>query len=330
MVLTLLAGIVLAGAGSAARAQTSRAVRPSTEAWYQTSPTGSGDVCLAPTDCAQGPPARVYREDTLHVAASAGQETARVFLALDLDALPANATVTGGTLTVPVLRDAAAGSLAPESASLVACGVPTSIGRSRGGPPSEQPPFDCALASGGRYLAQAEPPAFEFDLAPLAAVLRDGGLVVKASSVAAAERQTFHVVVPAQEHAAAAAIGAVVRYDVPAWGARPAPPPVLPAPGGGLGTLPFATVPPLPAPAAAGTSFAAPRFERPPPAPVVRTAPISASGGYAYPGVWMVPLVLAILGALLAQSLGGPVVLPDDAASPPGPRRPPGLRDGRA
>src|SRR3954454_2588264 len=70
------------------------------EAWYAASPI---DTCSSPLGCAAAQvPTSPYPADTLHVGVAGGQETARPYVLPDLLSLPVGATVTGGTMTLPV------------------------------------------------------------------------------------------------------------------------------------------------------------------------------------------------------------------------------------
>jgi hypothetical protein len=302
---SLLAGPLLTGRGVLAAApRDSVTVKPSTEAWYQQVPP-----CVALVDCSALPGATAYPEDTLHVEISAGQERARMYLAFSLSEIPAGAELLGGTLTLPIDADPAHGSFSAEQADMVACLVEAEFEPVRGSP-SRPPQTACKASSPAVFQAAAG--GFTVDLQPLAD--RWGGaraaLALLPSDAAAQESSTWHVTFPATtEGEAAKSIAATLEYrapeekapvegalgggggvtdPLPATGG--APPPTIPvsSDGGGATTSPVAETPAPPAqpsaqPAASGT-----------PSP-----PGLASGGFAYPQVWALPLVmLAGFGAL--------------------------------
>ena len=114
LVLAVLAASAAAGAAPAKRSHKSTRATVVKRAWFSAPP-----LCTA-LDCSSLPPLNPYPQDTLHVALSGGQETARTYLALEVD-LPPHTQPTGGTLTLPVDADPADGSLRPEEARFVAC-----------------------------------------------------------------------------------------------------------------------------------------------------------------------------------------------------------------
>ena len=83
----------------------------STEAWYLEPPP-----CVSLIDCSPASAASPYPKDTLHVSDTAGQETARTYLAF-----PVGKGLFGGTLTLPIDDAASDGSMTPDQATLQAC-----------------------------------------------------------------------------------------------------------------------------------------------------------------------------------------------------------------
>src|SRR5438132_6440425 len=132
--------IVLAAAFSwqaslAAAAGSHVTVFMSTEAWYDETPP-----CVSLIDCSAVPPTTPYPEESLHVSITAGQETARTYLAFDLPS-----GVEFGTLTLPLDTDPADGSAAPDTANLTACLVTKTFKPVRGSLESP-PPANCHVS----------------------------------------------------------------------------------------------------------------------------------------------------------------------------------------
>lgn len=107
-------------------------VAPSKEAWYAETPP-----CVAFFDCSALPPSSPYPEDTLHVALTGGQETARTYLSFEL-LLPLGAKLQEGVLTLPVDPDPSHGSVSPETADFLACLTTPKFKAARGS--LEKPP----------------------------------------------------------------------------------------------------------------------------------------------------------------------------------------------
>ena len=323
-------------------AATARNVKAAQESWYQVSPADLGEedpTCTLPTGCAPQPsaPVQPYPEDTLQVGIAAGRDTARTFLKLDLKALPPGAFITGGTLTLPVLADEESGSRQPDTADLSACPVAGAVEKARGGAAEEQPEFSCETAAKATYRT-AKQPIVTVDLKPLAATLTSGGIAIVPSQAARESGATWQVAFPAREHEVEPEISAAVGYDEPAdLGSVPPPPAEEPPPlDAGDDSLPadqgFGTPQDLDAPDsftgsapdlgsqdAGEAPVAAPGAEDPvvagAPAPAPVAVPLALTAGYAYPAVWLAPLVLAAVAGLLARSLAGEIVLPETDTS---------------
>src|SRR5439155_14439957 len=116
----------------------------STEAWYDETPP-----CVSLIDCSAAPAATPYPEDTLHVSVTAGQETARTYVAFYLPA----SNLTGGTLTLPLDTSSSDGSVAPDTADLTACVVTHSFKPVRGSLETP-PPANCHVSSAAVYDAK--------------------------------------------------------------------------------------------------------------------------------------------------------------------------------
>lgn len=323
-------------------AATARNVPTQKEAWYQASPADPGEedpTCALPTGCLPQPgaPVNPYPEGTLQVGVAGGRDTARTFVALDLSDLPTGALISGGTLTLPVMANSESGSLRPEAARVMACPVAAPIEESHGGQPDDQPDFSCDTAAEGTFNKGGKP-SITVDLSPIAALMTTGGIAIVPAAEARESGDTWRVAFPTRDNdSVEEAITATLNYEEPATldAGLPAAPPPPPAAnntggagsvstGGGFEPAPAAEVAPPAfdemAPAAAPPN---PGPEQPiaAPEPVAAAVPAVAFG-YAYPALWLAPLVLAGVAGALARSLTGEIVLPDPGEEGVGPAQP--------
>ena len=265
-------------------------------------------------------PPSPYAAGTLHVGYSGAAEDSRTYLELNLSAIPFGAELSGGTLTLPVATDPQAGTLLPETAALQACLVATSVPDAIDGGINGAQPADCETSSPGVFVpAEGErPAAFTVDLAPFADAWAIGTAAL--------------AVVPATEQAEGASWHvAFSRRDREAEGAEPITAELLLADGGDsdapLGTGSGVSLPPPVEPSSggfdpgslaldAGVSFAAPPVAAevtspvtaPGQAPQAAPLPISSVATmldepYAYPGVFVLPLVMAAAAGWLGRAL---------------------------
>ncbi len=300
-----------------ASAATTGTVAPTVESWFQPNPSCSGPAgCLGPgalpVAAPVEPPTNPFPAETLHVAVSAGQETARTYLGLPSSAL---AGATSAQLQVPLDVAPGSGGMAPESAKVQVCLTRSPLAPVRGSF-AEPPAADCAARATAAYVATPLP-HLEADLAPLVGGLAAAtGLVLLPDATALAPSDAWRVVFStrARDDAAktppptllvvTADAPAPVPVDVPQAPAAPAlevvDAPVfqessVPAPEPELGG-PVAAVDlpaPDPAPQAAGEAV-----------PVEQVAfPQTVRVGYAYPIVWLLPLVLLLVVPLVARVL---------------------------
>lgn len=166
------------------------------KAWYQSAPP-----CAA-LDCSAIPPINPYPEGTLHVAVSAGQETARTYLALVFE-LPEETEPIGGTLELPVDADATHGSLSPEAARIVACSSTDEFKDERGAV-ATPPKIDCDVRRSAVY--EEKKARFTIDLGRFAEnwVAEPSGewnaaLALVPSPSAQADGETWRAVFPAAD-----------------------------------------------------------------------------------------------------------------------------------
>ncbi len=310
-------------------------VTPSTEAWYNEPPP-----CVGFIDCSALPPSSPYPEDTLHVALSGGEETARTYLEFPLS-LPLGAVLDEGILTLPVDTEPANGSVTPEQADFVACLSSTKFEATRGS--FEKPPdIKCEVRKSGIYSEKRA--VFEVDLSRFIEEWDTSkvALALVPSPKALEGTGTWHVVFPAmgpetddppEPGAEKDPITATFRYTVDedaedAIGTEfdfttegAAPPPStggassdfgsssLPgfdqsAPIGGTGSTADTGVP---GPVAAADA-SAPQAAQ----PVAAFLEGFAGRGFAYPVIWALPLLLLVGLGAIGRSLTKDLYLADD------------------
>lgn len=307
-----LAGLSALAFAPLARADATTSVTPQTEGWYRSNPS-----CHAPSTClttagapAQPPAGSPYPARSLHVGFSAGQETARSYLALVLPA-PTGALRTGW-LTVPLDTNRVDGSQSPDAATLQVCltaAVITAVDGSLATPPAP----DCSASATVVYVPTPTP-HLQADLAPLLSRLATApGLVLLPDPVKAAQTDAWQVVFSAHDRTdparTAPATVTLTAADLP--GDRQPAAPVrtagAPARTGALTgfrrptaawglPLGWAATPEV----TAAAPEPAPAVALPPSEPTTSVQPVPAAGrtittGYAYPGVWLLPLGLLVL-----------------------------------
>ncbi|MDQ1712085.1 MAG: hypothetical protein QOE45_1535 [Frankiaceae bacterium] len=312
----LLLGVAMTGAvflGPIAAAMHADAagsvvVGTSAESWYRTAPT-----CTLPVGCVAGDPGTPspYAGGTLHVAASLGTEQARTYLTLDLSMLPAGATATGGQLRLPVATGPQDGTLAADTATMRACPAPQPAVPADGTYATPPAP-DCAAASVPAVYVPATgstAAAFTVDLAPLVAAWRTApsqGSLALLPSEGTAPAGTWHVAFSQRNRSGTgvAQIVAAIAYEERATEV-PTPPPPTVAPPVATGFVPgpplagnpgtTAPVPTQPAPTAAPVAVA--------PQGAGAAAAVAVPVGFRYPGVFLLPLVLAGAATWVGRSL---------------------------
>ena len=166
---------------------------PSKEAWHNETP-----ACVSFIDCSALPPANPYPEDTLHVSSSAGQETARTYLAFS-PPLPFGAVLQEANLILPIDADPAHGSASPETASMIACLTDPTFKPVKGS--VEKPPeVDCEVRKSALYSAPRG--VFEVDLSRFVEIWDPDdrmALALLPAESATTNNETWHVVFPASE-----------------------------------------------------------------------------------------------------------------------------------
>ena len=299
------------GSPAAAASATTQTVFMSTEAWYDETPP-----CVSLIDCSAVPAATPYPEDSLHVSITAGQETARTYVAFDLPS-----GVEFGTLTLPLDTDPADGSAAPDTADLTACLVTKTFKPVRGSLETP-PPANCHVFSPATY--DAKHAAFTVDLTPFVShwTIGTAALALVPSTKATQGNATWHTVFYATTKSSKTAppITASVTFSGSAQNqggqgtGTTAPPPASTSGsssggsgsftgsgggtftgGSGLGTFPSTST---------STTTTVTQST---PQPASALAPVSVAGfagpGFAYPLVWALPLIFFVGFAAVGRAL---------------------------
>lgn len=305
--LLLGAGGVLLAFVPIAAAATTTTLLPTAEGWYQPNPSCAAG-CVTTGSLPAQPPTSPYPARTMQVGYSAGQETARSYLAFSLSGL--TGVLSAALFSVPLDTAQADGSLNPETAKLQVClasGAITSVDGSFDTPPAT----DCTSHAKVTYLATPTP-HLQADLAPLVPGLPSASGLALLPDATAGQTDSWRVVFSAHDRTDPAktppATMTVTVADAPAV-TTVAPPAVsLPNPTspGLSGVTPvtgtgFAAAPPVLPPATA---------QQPLTAPVIAPALTPATNtqrtitvGYAYPVVWLLPLGFLVLFPLAARAL---------------------------
>lgn len=262
------------------------------EAWYAPVPV---DLCTTPLGC---PPAEApsspYPPDTLHVGVAGGQESARTYLLPDLAGLPYGATVTGGTMTLPVAAATGDGTQSPEAAHMVACLSTAPVTDGAEGSTAAPPKVDCHTSSPLSY--DADKGVFTLELTPLLAATA-GVLPFGIALVPDPDKTTvtdaWHVTFNGRARPKTDHISSLLTFQRPV--AQPVPtgdpgsgsvvdqpppvqPPAQPVPGIGL-----------PNPAEGPVDDSPPQVAPPAAAPA---QPVAFSREFQYPMTFLLPLVL--------------------------------------
>lgn len=283
--------VALAFAPSLPARADSASAKPEAEAWYAQAPT-----CSTPLGCLPLPPLSNYPAGTMHIGVRAGFEESRTYMRLDLSGVPSDAALRGGTLTIP-LAESDAGTLSPEAATVDACFAFAGFEPAEGSTQTV-PAVDCFTSARATY--NPGPPAtLTVDLAPFAARWaagepNDGIALLPAPG--AAPGTTWHVAFTSGSSAAnleydPAPAGAPALEDTP-----PLEDTVFPALPVDAFTPPVASAAPIVAQA-----------EQP---QRVQPAFSITTGGFEYPMVFALPLLLLALGGYLGWALTRPVSVP--------------------
>jgi hypothetical protein len=283
-------------------------VVPTKEGWYQPNPTcAQPSGCLTTGSLPAAPPVEVptspYPAGTMHVGWASSAETARAYLAFPLDTL--TGTLTGAELDVPLDTAPADGDQQSSTAKIQACLVTGDITEADGSiaPP---PAITCGTHAEVKYVATPTP-HLHADLAPLLLGLPStSGIVLLPDATKSADTEAWRVVFSAHDRADAAktppATLTLTLADERVVSTPEAPAVDLPGVSTDTG---FAAAPNTgfaPAPAVDPPTLIAPVAPPVAAAPTVPTAQ-TVRFGYAYPGVWLLPLAFLVLVPLATKAL---------------------------
>lgn len=270
----------------------SKTVADSAEAWYASSPI---DLCSTPLGCPpQQAPTSPYPANTLHVGVAGGQETARTYVLPNLLSLPVGAIPTSGVMTLPVDSAGSDGTVAADSATMLACLAAAPFADGTAGASSAPPKVDCKTSAKAKY--DAKKVAFTVDLTPLFKAWSAGkpqlgiALVPDASKMSPTE--TWHVTFYGRKLAGKKHIESAITYTPPPpvdtnTGDTVTPPPA-PTPNNppsvNVPAPPSTATPPQPAPVVAPSQPAAP----------VAQQPVAFTSEFKYPLAFLAPIGLLI------------------------------------
>ena len=309
-----LAVTAVAAIGATAFAQDSMTtLEPRLEAWYQPDPTCTSPIGCVTTALPVAPPVEVptsspYPAGTLHVGWASSAETARSYLAFPVQSL---GRITSATLTVPLDVDPANGDAQSSTAQVRAC-LATGDIREVEGSISEPPTVDCTLNAVLQYVATPTP-QLRGDLEPLLVGLATTPgialLPVASESPSAAWHVTFSSRLRTDEGKTPPASLRVTIEEGPTTttststivGLGVEPPPAEDEEAAStVLDLPVDVDPTVAAvPTTIGASPATPAG----PETATPAAVVTETVGYAYPGLWLLPLVLLVVVPLVARSL---------------------------
>jgi hypothetical protein len=275
-------------------------VADTSEAWYANSPV---DLCTTPLGCPpQQAPTSPYPADTLHVGAAGGQETARTYVLPNLLTLPYGATAISGVMTLPVDSANTDGSVAPDSATMLACLATAPFTDGTAGAAGAAPKIDCKTSVKAEY--DAKKIQFTVDLLPFLKAWSAGtpslGIALVPDPSKTSPTETWHVTINGRKLAGKPHISSVITYQPPPptptggtgtqQAPAPTPPKVNPPPVSVPNVPPSTTTPDQPAPVVAPSQA---------PAPVAQ--PVAFSRPFQYPLAFLAPIGLLIGIAFFAR-----------------------------
>lgn len=303
--LLAVTGVAGEGSGRAVAETTEVEATFDVEAWYQ-----PGPACVTPFGCSAVPlpPSNPYGEGTLHVAVSAGQETARTYLGLAPVSPPPDALLSRAVLTIPV--DASTpgnGSANPSAATLQVCISGADVADVEGA--FDDPPrADCEGAVRMTY-ADAPTPTFTAEvtgmLAELVPALEAGSLNLVVLPAAPTPTSTWRVVFSAHDRAQPPSPPASLRLSFETDDGGSGPVVTVPpddTPGADLFVLPsspftdeslFSPLPPSAAPPTEGAPSTAPMT------PSASAIDFPTTVPFQYPAVLLLPAGLFGLAVLI-------------------------------
>jgi hypothetical protein len=301
----LVAGSAAVGFMPVAHADSTTTLVASSAAWYQPNPTcAQASGCLTTGSLPVPPPVDIPLSPdpagTLHVGYDAGQETARAYLGFPTSSV--DGTVTAGVLDVPLDVTPADGSAQPETSHIQACLVTATI-TSTEGSIAQPPAVSCDQHAALSYVAKPAP-HLHADLGPLlAGLLTTNGIALLPDATAVTPTDAWRVVFSAASRTDAA------KTDPPVMklAVTPTTSDFVDTPVDLPTAAPVVAGPPLTAGSPSIPDVTAPSVSEPLVQPVAPVQPVAAprtvTVGYAYPVVWLLPLVFLVLVPLAARAL---------------------------
>jgi hypothetical protein len=293
----LVPAALAASADAAESAERTIVLTDAAEAWYAVTPTSA---CTAPVGClpAAAPPVTTYPTDTLHVGRTAEQETARTYLRPDLSALPSDADLVRGEMTLSVDPDPQSGTSSPETATIKACLVTAAFADGTEGSTGPLPAIDCRTWEPATYDAKTS--TLTFGLLTFFAKWRGGAPphgIALVGAPGAEPAAAWHVALDGKNRAQRPHATAKVTYVAADAETVTAPaPPVQPSARAFVPTTPTLPLAPVPGVVLPPVVDAAPDAVTAPPPPVTRTTHRAFTGA----GAAASPAVIAVVPVLVA------------------------------
>lgn len=278
----------------------SATVGDSAEAWYASAPI---DLCTTPLGCPpQQAPSSPYPADTLHVGVAGGQETARTYVLPDTLSLPFGATLTRGVMTLPVDSAGSDGTVAADSATMLACLAVAPFADGTAGASSAPPKVDCKTSAKAVY--DAKKVVFTVDLTPFLKAWSSGqpqlGIALVPDASKRSPTETWHVTFYGRKLAGKKHIESTITYT-------PAPPvstntgnTVTTPPAPTTSNPPSVSVPAVP-PSTATPPQPAPVVAPSQPATPVAQQPVAFTSEFKYPLAFLAPIALLIGAVFFAR-----------------------------
>jgi hypothetical protein len=249
------------------------------EAWYDTSDSA---LCSSPVGCPPVTlPGRSYPANTLHVGVSGGTESSVTYLLADLSPYLGSALPAAGTMTLPLATVAGNGNSNPSAANIEACLSKAAFKDGTQGSTVPPPATDCAVHARLVYADST----FTVDLTPFlrawSAGTPDHGIAIRPDLTGAGPTTSWQIAFNGRNLAGAAHISSTFTPAAPIT--APALTPAVSPAAGAAPTL---------AGAGASPTTSAATSENP---TGTGSGPLAAtaSHGFQYPEILLLPLVLA-------------------------------------
>lgn len=311
--LRLVAGVIVAGAASTGFVELAHADSSSTltltpvqEAWYQFNPTcGSPAGCATTSILPAQPPGSLpnnpYPAGTMHIGLAPGQkETARAYLGFNLYSITGD--VVGASIDVPVDTATADGSQAPESAKIKVCEVSDPVAPAAGS--LDAPPAaSCTIAVAAAYVATPTP-HLHADLSRLSySLLNASGLALLPDLAKAAPTDAWRLVFSAHTRTDAGKTPPAMLTVRVQQAATSVPQGTHATPVPGTNNSDLGGAAPLPSAVAPAHTAQLPVVATPAPSLQAASGLRALTDSYAYPVIWLLPIVFLLLVPAAANAL---------------------------